>query len=91
MSGRLHRRCAPQEEGKGLEVCVCPVHWRGSCIGRICLEILLAGRKIIWSRGEMRQLSQEGTSVCKTRKGLAGNQRMSKDWHWAVSRPFCRG
>lgn len=29
MSGRLHGRCAPQDEGKGPDVCVSPVHWRG--------------------------------------------------------------
>lgn len=89
----LHRRCAPQGGGKGPAMSVCPVHWRGRGVAagfRPVWKLQLVSRKTIWSRREMRHLNQERKSVCRTRKGLSGNQRMSQDWPWAVSRLFCR-
>lgn len=87
MSGRLHRRCVPQGEGKGPGMWVCPVNWRGKEVA--------AGEEPVWKfqlvqAGEIDHLFQERKCICKTRKGLTGNQRMNQDWHWAVSRLFCR-
>lgn len=90
MSGRLHRRCAPQDEGKGPDVCVSPVHWRGGCIGRTCLEASAGRQEDNMVKGG-NEAAVSGRNICKTKKGLAGNQRMSQDWHCAASRPFCRG
>lgn len=79
---------SPEEEGEAPRVCMPSALevQRGGCIGIICLETSLASRKIIFGQeGGMRQLSQEGTSVCKSWKGLSGNQIMRTGQYLGLS------